>query len=258
MSYILDALRKAERERGITQVPNLMTVHDFRPKSRHRIWLLIGVLMLCAAALAWYFLPGHRTITGNSASGAGSRAAQQSADAAAAKNPDLRAITPAANLTNEPAAPDTRAAGITQPQRAIVLSRAVPKKPGGEQRGLAPASAQPVPERSSPKPAPVSPVTAAPAPQPPPSPARSAAGESTSAPQAAAANPASLSEAMAMMNLSILLYSDTPAERIVFINGRKYVEGDHIDGKYFIENITLEGAVLSYQGERGILRPKQK
>jgi len=61
-----------------------------------------------------------------------------------------------------------------------------------------------------------------------------------------------------MMNLSVLLYSDTPADRIVFINGRKYGEGDHIDGKYLIESITLEGAVLSYQGERAVLRPRQK
>jgi hypothetical protein len=63
---------------------------------------------------------------------------------------------------------------------------------------------------------------------------------------------------MAMMNLTVLLYSDTPADRIVFINGRKYVEGDHIDGKYLLESITLEGAVLSYQGEQAVLHPRHK
>jgi hypothetical protein len=45
---------------------------------------------------------------------------------------------------------------------------------------------------------------------------------------------------------------------MVLINGRKYVEGDHIDGKYLIESITLEGAVLSYQGDQGVLRPRRK
>ena len=34
MSYILDALRKAERERAIAQVPTLMTVHETRIDDR--------------------------------------------------------------------------------------------------------------------------------------------------------------------------------------------------------------------------------
>ncbi len=70
--------------------------------------------------------------------------------------------------------------------------------------------------------------------------------------------PASLKEALNEMSLSVLVYDENKADRMVFINGRKYVEGDYIEDTYFLESITLEGAVLTYRGERAILRPKAK
>jgi hypothetical protein len=42
---------------------------------------------------------------------------------------------------------------------------------------------------------------------------------------------------------------------MVFINGRKYVEGEKIDGKYLLERITEDGATLAYQGQRLRLVP---
>jgi hypothetical protein len=67
-----------------------------------------------------------------------------------------------------------------------------------------------------------------------------------------------LREAVAKMTMTILMYSDVRSERMVFINDRKYVEGESVEGYYLIESITQEGAVLSYHGERAILRPKAK
>jgi hypothetical protein len=67
-----------------------------------------------------------------------------------------------------------------------------------------------------------------------------------------------LNEAVAKMNMTILFYSETKSERMVFINGRRYAEGDYVDGFYLIDSITPEGAWLSYQGNRAILRPKAK
>jgi hypothetical protein len=45
---------------------------------------------------------------------------------------------------------------------------------------------------------------------------------------------------------------------MVFINGRKYVEGDYVEDKYYLESITLDGAVLTYQNERVLLKPRAK
>ncbi len=39
------------------------------------------------------------------------------------------------------------------------------------------------------------------------------------------------------------------------INGKQYVQGDYIDGRYRIEDITREGPVLGFRGERAILHP---
>ncbi len=64
----------------------------------------------------------------------------------------------------------------------------------------------------------------------------------------------SLREAIDKMAISVLMYSESKAERRVYINGRKYVEGDYVDGHYLVESITLEGVVLSYEGERATLR----
>ncbi len=61
---------------------------------------------------------------------------------------------------------------------------------------------------------------------------------------------------MAKMTLNILVYDDSEAARRVVINGRKYVKGDYVDGHYLVEDITLEGAVLSFDGQRALLRPR--
>ena len=60
------------------------------------------------------------------------------------------------------------------------------------------------------------------------------------------------------MTISILMYAEAEAERRVYINGRKYVEGDYVDDLYLVEKITLEGVVLNYQGERALLRTGSK
>jgi general secretion pathway protein B len=56
--------------------------------------------------------------------------------------------------------------------------------------------------------------------------------------------------------LDVLVYSEIPAERLVFINGRKYVEGQTVDGETVVEQITPDGVVLDHQGRRIMLRPK--
>ncbi len=60
------------------------------------------------------------------------------------------------------------------------------------------------------------------------------------------------------MTMSIHFFSENKAERLVFINGKKYIEGDYVEGIYLLESITPEGAVLSYEGERAVLKPGNK
>jgi type II secretory pathway component PulC len=56
------------------------------------------------------------------------------------------------------------------------------------------------------------------------------------------------------LKLEALIYSDVPAQRMVFINGRRYAEGDMVDGRLRIEEIQEDGVALSDQGRRFTLR----
>jgi hypothetical protein len=64
-----------------------------------------------------------------------------------------------------------------------------------------------------------------------------------------------LQEAIGKMTVSLLVYAEAEADRSVWINGRKYVKGNYVDGLYLIESITAQGVMLSYEGERALLRP---
>ena len=57
------------------------------------------------------------------------------------------------------------------------------------------------------------------------------------------------------MTLDVFVYAKVKADRLAAINGRRYVEGQCVDGLYLLEEITPQGVVLSYQGERALLRP---
>jgi hypothetical protein len=61
-------------------------------------------------------------------------------------------------------------------------------------------------------------------------------------------------EVAGKLNLQVLVFSAVPAERLVFINNHKYVEGQRIDANLVVESITPDGAILSYQGKRLMLR----
>jgi hypothetical protein len=47
----------------------------------------------------------------------------------------------------------------------------------------------------------------------------------------------------------VVVYSDVPAQRLVFINGRRYAEGDKVDAETVVERITPEGAVVTRRGQ---------
>jgi hypothetical protein len=58
------------------------------------------------------------------------------------------------------------------------------------------------------------------------------------------------------MRLDVLVYAESAADRLVFINGQKYVEGQRVSDKFVVEGITREGALLTFEGQRYLLRPK--
>jgi general secretion pathway protein B len=89
---------------------------------------------------------------------------------------------------------------------------------------------------------PPAPVTAAPAP-----PARAGA---PAPPHSTPAPPG--------LRLDVLVYGDAPAGRMAFINGRKYVQGQSVEGGFVVDRITEDGVVLSQQGQIFLLTPPRR
>jgi general secretion pathway protein B len=52
------------------------------------------------------------------------------------------------------------------------------------------------------------------------------------------------------LRLDIHVYHSNPRERFVFVNMRKYVEGQVLSEGPLLERITADGAILSYNGQR--------
>jgi type II secretory pathway component PulC len=62
--------------------------------------------------------------------------------------------------------------------------------------------------------------------------------------------PVAIQDLIPKMQLQVVVYSETPAERLVFINNHKYLEGQTIEGRVVIERITPDSAILNYEGTR--------
>jgi general secretion pathway protein B len=58
------------------------------------------------------------------------------------------------------------------------------------------------------------------------------------------------------LRLDLHAYSERRSDRFVFINGRKYSEGERLPEGVVLETVELRGAVLSYNGRRFLLFPE--
>ena len=88
----------------------------------------------------------------------------------------------------------------------------------------------------------------------PPSQARPAEPTSPSPDAAAQGAPQAVKDTVAKLRLQMVVYSEVPSERLIFVNNQKYVEGSSIEGGLRVENINPDSAVLSHQGYRFVIK----
>ena len=67
-----------------------------------------------------------------------------------------------------------------------------------------------------------------------------------------------LQERASKLKIEVLVWSDNPKERMVFLSGRKYVEGQTLTGGEVIEQIAQDGIVLVHEGQRARVRAETK
>jgi general secretion pathway protein B len=227
MSYILDALRKVERERQRTRTPLLEELLDASVTSRVRLWrwFLVGALVVNAVLLAVLLLPRARLGTPEQLHPPDVTAAQQPAVAAAALVQEERSA---------PAPPAVPEAPPTRPAAQEVMPAQEPAK----------VTARQMPPRAR-----------ATAPSPAPEVMQAAASGEEARQESGRTRRERLQKAVAALKLTMLLHSGSAAERLALINGRQYLEGQKIDGTVLVETITPKGVMLSYEGERYLLTP---
>lgn len=219
MSFILDALRKSERERQQQASPGIGDAAQRPPRRTTNRWLMVTVAILAVNAV----LVAALLLRSNDEQPTAGRQQQP------------------ASLPETPPAPARRPA-LTAGQREDVrpLAEVVPQddvSPSPPEAAMARQS------RAAAKP----PPEPAPAPTPPPRPSASA-GVPTMEEVVLEGQ-----LEMSPLRLDIHVFSERADQRFVFINMSKYREGESTKEGPRVIAITPDGVVLSHQGTRFLL-----
>lgn len=266
MSFILDALRKSEHARqkqtgpGLAEVP----VAPARPKSN--VWAGIAVALLVVNLVAVGVLLLRRASKDEAAAAVHPASAAAPAPSAtvtapvepAVSNPTAPAagptLAPAAStpVAQEPARPPAPATGRnplaeevgdTAPGVDPALASAAASVPAGPPAVTRQAAAAPA-RRGSVVYAPVPEAGDAPYAAPPP------ASAPAPAPALPSADDLTARGALPNLHLDLHVYASQPQQRFIFVNSRKYREGETLQEGPVVEQITPDGAVLSFRGSR--------
>lgn len=243
MSFILDALKKSENERQRHVGPSLADV-QVRRRPDDRPWWVVAVAGLLVINLGVLLVvlmrrdgePAEALSEGQSVVAAPARQAPERV-AAASSTPSANAST---GITNPAVHSLADAAGVTDaaaidPSLNADLGAAAANVPEG------PPMVRPI-EAPTVTPASIPALRSRPA----------ADTEILPTHSDIVASGTTLPE----MHLDIHVYSANPAERFVFVNMRKYVEGQTLSEGSQVERITTDGAVLNHRGLRFLL-PRQ-
>jgi len=259
MSFILDALKKSENERQRTLGPSLADA-PMRRHQNERPWWVIGVAALLLVNLVVLVVVLARRDdqpdNGLMATPAPTAPVATSPATTATSTSASRAVPPA-----EPA-PTTQQSIARVPTNPVVRSLAEEANGYYDEADAAFEHAGPVGAANVPTGRPMvqqlDGPTVAPLPQDAPGtePANAAVNAGGAEPVPTISSIIASGVSVPDLHLDIHVYSAQPAERFIFVNMRKYHEGQTLNEGPVIERITPDGAVLNYQGRRFLL-PRQ-
>ncbi len=237
MSYILDALKKAEQKRRQGVFPNLLSVHEqtgFKAgKPARWLYILIGILLVTIGAV----LPRlYENYLGAQNRERPSVAAALPEGARSVPVAPLRPTTAAVH--NERATGDIRDAIQQTTPAPGPIGRQTLEKSENKSVNLVPAERK---ADTSPINVPVS-------------------ASVTSLPEEGASSkkitlkerelPPVIRQELPKIEISAHIYDLNPSSRIISIHGRAVHEGDDVAAGLRLESIIPEGVILSYKGYR--------
>ncbi|MGE0110749.1 general secretion pathway protein GspB [Aquabacterium sp.] len=235
MSYILDALKKADAEREQGQVPGLHTptghtdLSDGPQLRTPPLWVMgLGALLVLIALGAVWLWPRPVAVIATAPTQPQSLPAGPVAEPEPTPAP---ALTPAPESRPEASATANRAGNET----SRPAPEATPTPPPSRPPRAEPAITRPVAPA-----APRSPIHVDPAPAPTPS----------SKVPTLAELPDEVRRSLPSLSVSGAMYSDSPANRMLLINNRVFHEGDQPVAGLVLEEIRLKSAVFRYRGTR--------
>jgi general secretion pathway protein B len=255
MSFILDALRKSEHDRQRQSGPGLAELPVAVARPRTNAWATAAIALLIVNLIAVGVLLLRRAHHSDPA-----------ADATVAATATAPASAPAVAQAAAPAAPSPQAS-VTRTLPQPTLQERAPPAPGPASRNPleseVSAGAQDIDAGMA--------RQAASVPAGPPAVSQAPAGRGSVeyqalAQSAAIAQSASVEQAglptadevtardgIPELHLDLHVYSTRATERFIFVNSRKYREGETLQEGPVVEQITPGGAVLSYRGSRFML-----
>ena len=211
MSYILDALKKSEQERGRGSAPGVQTLHssglNYHSK-KTQLWpyILLAAVFINLAALLYFIM--NRSDTG-------------------------MAVQPQAiaNETAPETAPPMQTATIQKTATSTpddIRSEAIVYKPVSMPGAAnSPVEAQPQASRAE------------------------AVAPSTTGQSIVEMDelPFDVLQHIPALEFSAHVYSSNPVQRSIVINGRFMEEGDRVASDLFLSEITRDGAIFDFQGQ---------
>jgi general secretion pathway protein B len=262
MSYILDALKKAEKERKQGTLPDMLTVQDIvaeKPKKSYaNVYFLVVALVLNAGVLVWW-LGSTDTIK------------TKTSQTANVPNSSAVLVNEAAQAVPEvTASPGTVQAGSPETRPAEINAAPVSGRPASENPDTKSGRPQEIPEvpysasklatahpeqgRYTAKPAELSaekPKPSEGADRPLPGPANNFAEmPEENKIYKLAELPSSIRQGLPSFSVTALLYSGSPASRMVRVNEQMMREGQDLSAGVRLEEITRDGLVFSYHKYR--------
>jgi general secretion pathway protein B len=259
MSYILEALKKAQAERQLGSAPTIHApVAAAAPESNAVrkplvAGVAVGALLAATGLLVWHQQPAEVRDAGPALKVAAMApsAVDKPAPAPAQPNAVVEKPVPAVALVGQ-ADPPEKPATVAKPvttEKAVTetTAKAAIAKPAAPEvatvaksPAVAPARTAPVAVASNvPAQAPAQPVAAA----APPANADDALGGANSLPEA-------VRRELPKVAFGGYMYSPNPADRLVLVDNILRREGDEVGPGLVLEKLLPKGAVMNYRGYR--------
>jgi general secretion pathway protein B len=224
MSYILEALKKADHTRTVGEIPGLESAHWGERRSRRArkyrwLWVVIALLVVNGILLAVLLDREAVEEQGVAVDGAGDTDT----------HPDALAVKP-----------------VPRPERKSPGERQVAPRPKVARPLQAPLARPVTPAMTRSAPVPGVPATPSVAVPPAPQPVQAAPSGVPGWDDLSL----EFRSGFALPRIDVHVYADNPARRFILVDLEKYREGDTLASGAVVEKISPEGVQLYYQGKK--------